>query len=1136
MKKNLNKIGCGLSPASITSPHAHFRQFWRRTLAILCTLVVLSISACSKNDEGEFRKLMNQGKAHLENRSAKESVAAFEAAVALDGTSPPALRNLARAYMLAQRPKDAVATLLKARKLESDSAATSYLLGLAYAASSQYHDAVSAFEDAVRLDGNLATLRFQLAGAYEATEHYDKALQQLRETVRLDPFHASAHYKLATRARRDGDMEEYQKQFEEFQRLKNLFGDEANNRDALMQCAYTEPEAAPSEPAQPTPPKPMEVRFQDGTEKAFASDADRAASAACIIDVDDQGRSRVFAVSSGGAAILEMEPSGRFRRSAVEWSPPDSANFTQCVAGDFQDVVPEGTDFDAAKHALNDVLLIAQDGIRLLRRQGPLAFSDVTQSAGLAGVSANNARWADVEHDGDLDLLLARREGLALWQNNGNGTFQEETADVGLTGAVDATGVAPLELDENNAIDIAVIHGDKQTRIFINQRAGKFAPMTEPPGPWPAAHHILCDDFNNDGHVDIALFGNQEAIILAGQSTQRWKLPLSDVDIRAVAAFDVDNDGRLDLCAAGANRADSTKGAIRIWQNRPSASEAGVEWADITDPLGVKAMPLPPIDDLVTADLDGDGDTDLLLKTTDDHLRFLRNDGGHRNGQLKIKLLTVKTNPSGLGTHIELREGNFWVSRNVSGLPIEIGLGGRQRLDSIQTVWTNGVVDNQIDVAVGFAPMTIKEKVVATGSCPYLYAWDGRQFRFVTDILGNAPIGLLLRRDLELPADPDELVEIGDAETFVPRDNAYTLAVTEETREVAYLDSARLVAVDHPADWEIHPTDKLMPPPFPKSALWALGNKRTPIRSVDSNGADRTEVLSRIDGAFAPPGHPLPPPYRGLCHPTTLTMDFGPIDSSRALVLALTGWLQYGDASRNIAASQNDTINPIWPALEVETSPDSWHPIDVMVGMPAGKTKTILCDLTGKLPTEARRLRLTTSFEIRWDRIALFDRMELPSASLTELTPASAQLSYRGFSEIRARQPGHPTTPDFDNVRDTPPWRTTPQGWCTRYGEVLPLVNKRDGALAIVNAGDAFTLRFAAGGLPPVPSGMKRTFFFYSIGWEKDEDHNVVTGDTVEPLPAQGDSPDAALTAELHDWRLEYNTRWVAHRFTVPKP
>ncbi|MEK7730219.1 MAG: hypothetical protein AAB363_00015, partial [Planctomycetota bacterium] len=514
---------------------------------------------------------------------------------------------------------------------------------------------------------------------------------------------------------------------------------------------------------------------------------------------------------------------------------------------------------------------------------------------------------------------------------------------------------------------------------------------------------------------------------------------------------------------------------------------------------------------------------------------------GNANKQLKVRLVSSKTNPSGLGTHVEARAKDFWVTRGVGDLPIEIGLGKRERLDTVQTLWTNGVIDNEIEVAVGRTPITILEKNVATGSCPFLYAWDGRGYRFVTDLLGNAPIGLSLKRDVMLPADPNEFAWIGDADAFPSRDGAYHLEITDEFREILYLDEAKFVAVDHPRDVEVHPTDKLIPPPFPPSEVWAIGSRKALLRADSScellaprltgrgadDGVDRTQALREIDGDFAPPGMPLPSPYRGMCHPLTLTFDFGSLDPGKPLVLALTGWLQYGDASTNIAMSQNSALTIIPPTLYAESAANGWTPVDLVVGMPAGKTKTILCDLAGKLPRDARRLRLTTTFEIRWDRVALFDRATLANSQLHEVTPKAAQLRWRGFSELRSRHSGHPSTPDYDKVADRPPWRTTPQGWCTLYGDVLELVTARDGRMAILNSGDALTLDFDAAALPPVQSGMVRSFFFYSVGWDKDADHNVVKGDTVDPLPVEGESADGNSVDDEEDWRIQYNTRWV---------
>jgi hypothetical protein len=92
---------------------------------------------------------------------------------------------------------------------------------------------------------------------------------------------------------------------------------------------------------------------------------------------------------------------------------------------------------------------------------------------------------------------------------------------------------------------------------------------------------------------------------------------------------------------------------------------------------------------------------------------------------------------------------------------------------------------------------------------------------------------------------------------------------------------------------------------------------------------------------------------------------------------------------------------------------------------------------------------------------------------------------------------------------------------------VLPLVTQRDANLVLLNGGDALELRFPASGLPPPERGRARTFFFYSVGWDKDGDHNVVTGDSVEPLP---------VVAEDDDWRIRYNTRWVSRDWPTTAP
>src|SRR5207245_3810056 len=125
-----------------------------------------------------------------------------------------------------------------------------------------------------------------------------------------------------------------------------------------------------------------------------------------------------------------------------------------------------------------------------------------------------------------------------------------------------------------------------------------------------------------------------------------------------------------------------------------------------------------------------------------------------------------------------------------------------------------------VDVPVQPQPLTIDELTIPTGSCPYLYSWDGQRFKFMTDILGASPLGLPLTETRYIEADPEELLALGNDPQFPQRNGADELRVTEELREVLYLDEAKLLVVDHPPGTLVYSTSKLHPgKPFPPHEL-----------------------------------------------------------------------------------------------------------------------------------------------------------------------------------------------------------------------------------------------------------------------------------------------------------------------------
>ena len=315
-------------------------------------------------------------------------------------------------------------------------------------------------------------------------------------------------------------------------------------------------------------------------------------------------------------------------------------------------------------------------------------------------------------------------------------------------------------------------------------------------------------------------------------------------------------------------------------------------------------------------------------------------------------------------------------------------------------------------------------------------------------------------------------------------------------------------------------------------SIVTLRNRHPLQQATRNDGVDVTAPLKETDDVFASPVQLRVPQLRGLAEPWSVTLDFGPLPVDRPLALALTGWLRFGGGMANVAASRDPDLPFPFPQLEMETAGGDWKPVEVVVGAPCGKTKTIVVDLTGKLSAGSRRMRLSSAFEIHWDRIALFERGENAGTKIARRQPGVADLHWRGFSEF-ANLPWYlPLTPEYERISARANWRITPAGWCTRYGDVRELVERRDDALVLMNGGDELTLKFAADGLPPKPAGYVRDFFFYSSGWDKDADFHCEKGWLVEPIPWHGmdDQLYGRQQRPVIDgdwWMNKYNTRWV---------
>jgi hypothetical protein len=348
--------------------------------------------------------------------------------------------------------------------------------------------------------------------------------------------------------------------------------------------------------------------------------------------------------------------------------------------------------------------------------------------------------------------------------------------------------------------------------------------------------------------------------------------------VKNLLLLDYDNDGWLDILAYGSG--------VRVWRN---VGKKGFE--DTTAALGLEGV--GEVDDVAMADFDRDGDTDLVLSSKAG-LQYWRNEGGNANKQLKLQLVGNRSNPSAIGARVEVVSDHWRAIRTLHNLPFELGTGQHNKLELLKTRWFD-LGTTLTEVPVGPEPLVLQELVVPSGSCPYLFVWDGHEFRFVSDILGASPLGLPVSETRYVEADPEEYLALGSDFEFAPRDGKFEVRITEELREVLYLDSVKMVAVDHPKDTEVHPTSKMLPGrPFLPHQLWTLRSRATLRQATRSDGLDVTANLRANDKQMVGPVKLREPQLRGLAEPFSLTFDFGALPVSEPLALVMNGWIRFG--------------------------------------------------------------------------------------------------------------------------------------------------------------------------------------------------------------------------------------------------
>lgn len=1056
----------------------------------------------------EFLRLMNAGKNYLDRGDATNALAIYRKAEAIVPHDADLHLNLANCQLLAGAAPEAIREVDEVLKLEPNSAAAYFVKGAAYLRLSNWEEAAKALENTTKLDPGETATFFQMGRARMGLKQWDAAISAFKEGLKMDPnhLHTAAHYLLAQALLNAGRQEEAQQELQQHQAALDG-GGPAINEATFERSKFTQARV-PFTLEQPAR-EGIQIHFMDATKDVLGPVAQNFSGPLGVIDVNHTGWNSLFVTEPGQGFRLLWNSNGTFyphpQAAPLQVSP--GATYFKMLVGDLQN------------DRFEDVIVLGDQGSHLFQFATNGQITDVSSLSRLSGLKAIDGTLMDLDFTGKLDLLAVTGDGqVQLYRQAGPLLFTNITARSGIPAALhNAQAVLIEDWNRDQIMDVIAGRREMPALLLEKERGGPLVPreLTN----WVGGSAICTGDFDNDLRPDLAVL-SADKISVCFNGGSRQEIPVTQgTGLRKLVAFDYDNDGWLDLWAVGDK--------IRVWRNLGLGG-----FQEQTAQLGLDQFDGGAVSDMAWADFDRDCDSDVIVALSNGGLRYLRNDGGNRHAQVKVRLFGTRSNASGIGCKVEIEAGGLRLVRTVQRLPVEVGVANYQKLDSFLVHWFNWP---QGSAEVPFncqEPLFALELSIQEGSCPYLYAWDGEHFRFVTDILGAAPLGLPMAERRYIESDPEELVWIGNEQTFPAKGAKYQIQITEELREVLYLDEAKLVVVDHAPDVEVQSTDKLLPrKPFPKGTLMSLHHEHRLRRAERLDGQEVTAALSSLDGRRVSPV-PRIPQLRGLAEPHGLVLDFGPLDVRQPLVLVMNGWLRFGGGMANIAAAQDPSLPFPFPALEAEVAPGAWKAVDVTVGAPAGKTKTIVVDLEGKLEAGTGRLRLTEAFEIHWDRIALMEKNPNAQTKATFIAPSDADLHFRGFSSLQNLPADCPLTPDYDRVSPHGYWAITPGGWCTRYGDVSELIAVRDEGLLLMNGGDELTLSFAVSALPSKPAGYVREFFLYADGWDKDADFHVASGRRVEPLPFHGlDDQKYGLEKRppfpsdaLH---RKYNTRWV---------
>jgi hypothetical protein len=429
-----------------------------------------------------------------------------------------------------------------------------------------------------------------------------------------------------------------------------------------------------------------------------------------------------------------------------------------------------------------DVYLTSVGTNTLFHNRAGRTFADVTRSAGVGGMPgfSSSCAWADVDRDGDVDLFVvnyvdARVDNQVfcgdtskefrvychplnfaplrsvLYRNNGNGTFTDISREAGVFDhRGNGLGVVVGDYDDDGWPDVFVANDTTPNFLYHNEQGKTFTEVALTAGVSVASDGMPragmgtdFGDFDGDGRLDAfvtnhefeghTLFHNLGGGLFEDVTFKTGVGPatLPFVGFGALF-FDVDNDGDLDLSVVNGHVMNSpghVRPGAKEAQRRVLLRNDGGRFRDVTAAAGAAFAVERVSRALAAADIDNDGDLDLLAVNNNGPADLLRNTGSPGTNAVLVRLVGTTSNRSAIGARLravagtttqlrEVKAGSSYLAQN--DLRVHFGLAAARQIDRLEIRWPNGRMPEVLTGIAAGQIVTVIEGKGITARTPFV--------------------------------------------------------------------------------------------------------------------------------------------------------------------------------------------------------------------------------------------------------------------------------------------------------------------------------------------------------------------------------------------------------------------------------